>query len=160
MVEPIAIMLTTYEMAMAAKCGATRNICAMIKGCSNAYGLEEDYGWGKHIEGACGEIAVAKALGLFWSPTVNTFGSEPDIKPDIEVRTRSRHDYELTIRPKDDQARRFVLVTGVAPTFVVRGYCIGAHARRDEWLHDYGGRPPAWFVPQAELCDIRELMVR
>jgi hypothetical protein len=144
-------------MAMAAECGIMRNIAAIIDGRADAYGLDEDdEGWSKHVEGACGEVAAAKVLGRFWSPTANAF-SAPDIGRKIGVRTRSRHDYDLNIRPSDKPDHVYVLVTGRAPNFIVRGYMLGADARRDEWLRDYGGRPSAWFVPQDALLDIDDL---
>jgi hypothetical protein len=156
----VAVQLTNREMAMAADCGIMRNIAAIIDERDDAYGLDEDDGgWSKHVEGACGEVAVAKVLGRFWSPTVNVFNA-PDIGRTIGVRTRSRHDYDLNIRPNDKPQHAYVLVTGRAPNFIVRGYIIGADARRGKWLRDYGGRPPAWFVPQASLLDIDELRLR
>lgn len=156
----LAVHLTNREMAMAAECGIMRNIASIIDGRENGHGLDEvDGGWSKHVEGACGEVAVAKALGRFWSPTVNVFNAA-DIGRMIGVRTRSRHDYDLNIRRNDKPDHAYVLVTGLAPSFVVRGYIIGADARRDEWLQAYGGRPAAWFVPQAALLDIDSLRLR
>lgn len=160
MFEPIPITLTNREMAMGADCGLMRNIAALIDQREDAHGFDDaDGGWNVHIEGACGEIAVAKALGRFWSPSVNTFAA-PDIGHDIQVRTRSRHDYDLLIRPKDKPQHLFVLVTGRAPSFMVRGYILCSDARRDEWMQEYGGRPSAWFVPQKQLLDPRDLCLR
>jgi hypothetical protein len=157
---PRQVILTPQEMSMGAKCGATRQIASLMKGSLDAYGCTEEYGWNQHIEGACGEIGASKLTHRYWEPTVNTYGSEPDIQPNINVRTRSRHDYELIIRPKDNPAFPVILVTGTAPVFIVRGYFIAGDAHRDEWWHDYGQRnSPAWFVPQRELRDISDLIV-
>lgn len=158
-ITPVKVTLTNREMAMGADCGVMRNIAAMVDNRENAYGFDEEYGWNAHIEGACGEIAAAKVLGRFWSPTVNTFKA-PDIGANIQARTRSRHDYELIIRPKDNPDNLFVLVTGIAPNFTVRGYHVGREAKRDEWKHDHGARPPAWFVPQDCLRPIGDLILR
>jgi hypothetical protein len=156
--DPIEIVLTNCEVAMGADCGVMRNIAAWDR--PDAYGFDEEFGWNAHIEGACGEIAVAKALGRFWSPTVNTFKA-PDIGLKIQVRTRWRHDYELYVRPdKDDPDHAFVLATGKAPRFVIRGYRIGRDARREEWLQAHGGRRPAWFVPTVELWPWKDLCYR
>lgn len=154
----IGITLTKREMAMAAECGAARNIAAMAAGKADAHGFAcEEGGWGAHIEGACGEIAAANALGLAWVPTVNTW-HDPDLPPDIQVRTRSRHHYDLLVRRRDPLLHRYVLVTGRAPHFVVRGWLRSSlNVRRPEWLRDYGGRTRAWFVPQAVLLDMQEM---
>lgn len=153
------ISLTAYEMMIAAHHGAVRNATARYR--PDVHGFDEEHGWNIHIEGACGEVAVAKALGRYWEPTVNTFHDPdiraPDLGIDIQVRTRSRHDYELIIRPDDPPCHAYVLVTGRAPHFRIWGYRLGHDIRRPDWLKEHGGRPAAWFVPQAELWDWRGL---
>jgi hypothetical protein len=159
---PLWVTLTNRELTMAAECGIMRNIACMINGQEPANGFDVDKGddaWNIHIEGACGEVAVAKLLGRFWSPTVNTFKA-PDIGQTIQVRTRSRHHYDLYVRPKDNVDNAFVLVTGLAPRFAVHGYLMARDARRDEWVQTYGNRPPAWFVPKEKLLDIRDLFLK
>jgi hypothetical protein len=106
-------------------------------------------GWSEHIEGACGEIAVAKLLGIFWDGSVNTWKAN-DL-PGLGVRTRSRHDYDLIVRPSDDDHASWVLVTGRCPHYRVHGWITGAAAKRPEFLKNYGGRPAAYFVPASEL---------
>lgn len=151
------IELTKREVAMAAECGIMRNLAAIVDARRDAHGLVDlEGGWGKHIEGACGEVAVAKALGRFWSPTCNTFDAA-DIGKTIGVRTRSQHHFELIVRQQDKPSHAYVLVTGRAPSFVVRGYIIGADARRDEWWRNHADRPAAWFVPHEALLDIEAL---
>jgi hypothetical protein len=160
--KPLWVTLTNRELAMGAECGIMRNIACLISGREPANGFDADKGddaWKIHIEGACGEIAVAKLLGRFWSPTVNTFKA-PDIGKKIQVRTRSKHHYDLYVRPEtDDPEHTFVLATGVAPRFAVHGYLLARDAQRDEWVQTYGGRPPAWFVPQENLLDIHDLFL-
>jgi hypothetical protein len=157
---PVKVVLTNREMSMAAECGIMRNLAAIIDNRPDANGFaDETGGWNAHIEGACGEVAAAKLLGRFWSPTVNTFHA-PDIAGSIQVRTRSRHDYDLLVRPSDDPVHAYVHVTGRAPTFLVWGFIIGEQARRAEWLKRHGGRPAAWFVPKAALGSVNELFLR
>jgi len=159
-VNVVPVTLTKREMAMGAECGVMRNIAAMTDNRRDAHGLtDEEGGWNFHIEGACGEIASAKVMGRFWSPTVNTFDAA-DIGEHIQVRTRSRHDFELYVRPTDNPGHLFVLVTGKAPNFIVRGYLHGAAARCDDWLAAHGGRPPAWFVPHVALMSIEHLRLK
>lgn len=155
--KPIKVILTPSELTMAAACGCQRNIEAIRKKLKPAYGFAEEYSWNIHIEGACGEVAAARVLSLFWSPTVNTF-SAPDISHNIQIRTRSSHTYDLIVRRKDNPNNLYVHVTGKAPEFLIHGYILGAKARRDEWEQRYGGRPPAWFVPRTALKAIDGLM--
>jgi hypothetical protein len=156
----VPVTLTKREMSMGADCGIMRNIASMADGLHPANGFDEerDDAWNIHIEGACGEIAAAKVMGRFWSPTVNIFKA-PDIGKTIQVRTRSRHSYELYVRPGDNPDHCFVLVTGRAPDFRVRGYLMAFDARNDAWLKNHGGRPPAWFVPHCALHDIAPLIL-
>jgi hypothetical protein len=159
MSEPLWVTLTNRELTMAAECGIMRNIACLIDGREPAHGFDDENGsWNAHVEGACGEVAAAKVLGRFWSPTVNTFHA-PDIGLKIQVRTRSRHDYDLLVRSSDGADHAVVCVTGLAPRFAVHGYLIAQDARRDEWVQRYGGRPPAWFVPKKHLRDIRDLLL-
>jgi hypothetical protein len=103
-----------------------------------------------NINGALGEVAVARYLGLPLPLSVNTFHNVPDLPPDIEVRWRGKSHYDLIIRPNDKPGRRYVLVTGRRPTYTVHG-CFTKEAVCDEWIRDYAGIGPAWFVPQAAL---------
>ena len=95
-------------------------------------------------------MAAAKALGRYWTMPVNTFKDGGDVG-ELQIRTRPRHYNELIVRPGDRDTDTFILVTGRSPQFRVHGYITGGQAKRRCWLHDYGGRPPAYFVPQSAL---------
>jgi hypothetical protein len=64
----IEVTLTHFEMVSAA-------IQALMEERPDQHGFEgeDGDGWHIHIEGSCGEMAFAKALGLYWSGTVGTF---------------------------------------------------------------------------------------
>jgi hypothetical protein len=153
----IEVLLTRAEMMVAACVGAMRNISSIDS--PDAHGFAEEHGWNAHIEGVCGEIAAAKVTQRYWQPTVDTFRA-PDIGLNIQVRTRSRHDYDLLVRPNDNPQYAFIHVTGRAPRFLVHGYLLGERARRVEWMQEHAGRPPAWFVPASSLWPISDLIVR
>jgi hypothetical protein len=145
------VTLSDDDMRLAVAAGGTRHLHALLSGRRDSHGFSGDT-WGAHIEGAAGELAVARSLGWSaWTPTVDTYQSEPDLPLRIEVTTRSRHDWDLIVRPRMALERNHVLVTGVAPTFRVRGWIPSQIARRPEWWAAHGGRPGAWFVPAAEL---------
>jgi hypothetical protein len=152
------IQLDRYELFNAAFTGVLRHLSSLYRGSPDAHGYNGEDGWTKHIEGAAGEVAAAKACNLFWGGSVNTFKGAGDVGI-FEVRTRSRHDYELLVRPDDDDKRVFVLVTGRAPKFVVRGWMRAGDAKRDKWKHSHGGRPPAYFVPHDQLRPLEDLLV-
>lgn len=147
----IEVRLTPIEVAVAAMVGVNRQNTAIRDGRPDRHGFEGP-GWNVHIEGAAGEMAVAKALGIYWPCAVNTF-KMPDVGR-LQVRTRSDKKYDLIVRHCDSPHEVFVLVIGRVPTFEVVGWIKGVDAQRDEWLQDYGGRPPAWFVPQKALVSI------
>lgn len=152
------VTLTWSEVHMASTIASTRHLKALQKGRPDRHGAPTGpEGLKIHFEGACGEVAFAKATGRYWSAPVDTF-KEPDFAPDIQVRTRSLHIYELIVRPDDADNERFVLVTSEeCPYFRIVGWITGAEAKRPEWLATHGGREPAYFVPHAALRDLGEL---
>lgn len=104
-----------------------------------------------NIEGACGELAYAKARGIYYIPKVNSF-KEADFGDKVQIRTRSDHNYDLLIRDNDDPEHFYVLVTGMLPSYRIVGWIKGADAKANpEWRKDWGGRGEAWFVPQSAL---------
>lgn len=152
----IEVKLTWHELMTAAQIGLRRQIEAMAKGLPDKHGLDAEKGWGVHIEGAAGELAFAKATNRYWGGSVNTFKVGGDVG-DIQVRTRSRDDYELLVRDDDRDEDCFVLVIGRAPKFKIMGYLTGKDAKQSKWRQTHGGREPAFFVPQSELRSVTEL---
>lgn len=151
----ISVTLTDYELVQAAMTGLLRQVSAIKREYNSAIKGKE---WQAHIEGACGEVAVAKAMGRYWGGSVNTFKSGGDIdSTGWEVRTRSDHDYDLIIRDDDNDERVFILVTGSAPEYRVRGWIKAADAKRGEWRKDYGGHGAAYFVPPECLREMGDL---
>jgi hypothetical protein len=155
------VVLTPAEMTSAALVGVMRQICAIRDGRADRHGFDGSKlgPWEIHIEGALGECAAAKLLKTYWGATINTFKSGGDVGR-MQVKTRSVDDYDLIVRNDDRDGDTFVLVTGRAPSYHVRGWILGRDAKQDRYLKRYGGRPPAWFVPQSDLRPIIDLAVR
>lgn len=148
----ITIKLTEYEMHYAAHLGVARHIASLRDGRKDNHGFKGDP-WDTDIEGACGELAVAKAFKMYWTPTINTF-SAMDVG-NYQVRKTAYPDGHLIIRPSDDDQHQFVLTTGQAPDIIVHGWILGRDAKKhDEWVRRDDNRPPAWFVPQSALTPI------
>lgn len=153
----VNVTLQWFEVYQAGMVGVKRQLAALKDGRPDQHGADSDNGWTLHVEGAAGEMAFAKALGAYWSGSVNTF-KDADIGTDIQVRWRSKAYYDLIVRPSDSDDDIFALVLGAIPNLSVVGWIRGADAKQERWLRTYGGRPPAWFVPQDELhsiCDLR-----
>ena len=149
------VTLNWYEAAMGSDIGRLRQLSSIKSGLVDAHGFDGG-GWTEHIEGACGELAVAKATGVFWDGSINSF-SRPDLPGRIQVRTRSRDDYALIVRDNDNDGDSFVLVTGRCPNYTVRGWILGGDAKKEEFRRAYGGRESAFFVPQSKLLCLSNL---
>ena len=140
------ICLSPAECMLAAVAGANRRIESFDR--ADSAGLESG-DWTMDIEGAAGEMAVAKLLKRYWGGDVNTFHAG-DVGR-VQVRSTELEDGCLIVRPADPVADTFVLVVGRAPRFRVVGYISGQEARQERWWRAPNGRPGAWFVPQSEL---------
>lgn len=112
----------------------------------------------EEVTGSVGEIAVAKSIGQFHIGSVNTFHRVPDCFGNAEVRATRRENGCLIVRDNDADDRLFVLVVGDPPVVRIVGFLRGADAKRDEWLRNPHGHRAAWFVPQAALHPINELL--
>lgn len=152
------VLLSWHEVAIASHVGWMRQIASLKSGLRDQHGYS-GCGWTEHCEGACGELVVAKTLGIYWDGSVNTF-KNPDLPGNIDVRTRSRDDYELIVRPNDNDHSRFVLVTGRCPKYRIVGWLHGDQAKQPEWLKNHGGRESAYFVPHSELQPIETLRTK
>lgn len=148
----IAVKLTYAEVQAAALTGVQRHVESLKAGHQNRYAANKDNAWQLDIQGALGEMAVAKALGIFWSHSVNAFKA-PDVGT-LHVRSSTNADAPLIVRPGDDQAAAFVLVTGSDNVWTVHGWIRASAARRDEWRGNPGGYGEAWFVPQQALTPL------
>ena len=133
-----------------------RQVESLRSGNKNRYAAKNDKAWQLHIEGALGEMAAAKVLGVYWSSSVNGF-KHPDVGA-WQVRTRSSHDYDLIVRDSDAPGSRYVLVTGSMGLYRVHGWVYGHEARRKEWRKNHGQHGVAWFVPQAALRPVDEMV--
>ena len=143
------VVLDHSELELAAAVGLRRQLASLRDQREDRHGFSGP-GWTIHIEGACGELAVAKAMGRYWNGGVDTFKA-PDLSGSIQIRTRSNADYDLIVRPNDADEDLFILVTGRAPEFTVHGWIKGRDAKQEQWSRTYGDRPPAFFVPQSAL---------
>ena len=153
------VELEAREMLQAGFVGLMRRIEEQKKGSKPTHGLAKGIEeWGKDIEGAMGEMAAAKALGVYWAGAKNRPGKQEDIKG-YHVRTTDKPVGHLTIRPGDADDSKMILVIGIHGIYRVCGWISAGEAKqREEWKDDYGHpeRPSVWAVPQAELRGFEE----
>lgn len=152
------IELTMTEMQVAALVAGARQASAVAKGFTGTkHGIPKESAFALHFNGVCAEIATARAMGVYWPPSVDTFRGQPDIpavrgKPAVEVRWISQENYDLKLRKDDSPDSCYVLVSGTAPTMHIRGWIYGKHGMVPEFWTDLGnGRPPLWCVPKRRL---------
>ena len=71
------VSLTNYEIFLAAMVGVRRKIASSDYSKASTF-IDPQVWWGSDIESACAEMAVAKALKIYWDGSVNTY-SAPDV---------------------------------------------------------------------------------
>jgi len=144
------IVLTEIEMEIAAMVGCRRRSESRSNSREYAHGFDGSGGWDIDIEGAAAELAYAKYRGQYWPATVCSF-KHADVGANVQIRSTPHANGSLIIRDDDNAEHFYVLLTGTAPTFQVRGYIQGISAQNDEWRQAPNGRPAAYFVPQSAL---------
>jgi hypothetical protein len=153
----IRIRLTAPELSIAAHVGVMRKLFARRATLGNADGMDP-WSWSEEIDGAAGELAVAKYLGMYWNGTVEDI-TKPDVGP-YEVRTNcSRRLSDTILRPgKVHPDRVYIGVLAFPPVFEIMGWIFGDMGMQDQWLHDGGlNRPKAWFIPRSALTSMEKL---
>lgn len=112
-----------------------------------------------HKLGAAGELAVADILGLrefLYQETEARRGS-CDLPPNIDVKTRGRHYYDLICQLDEKPGKILVLVTMQNKTTLVHGWIKSEQAMQEQWRKDPAGGRLAYFVPQEALLPLSSL---
>ncbi len=112
-----------------------------------------------HKLGAAGELAVADFLNLrqfLYQETEAKRGS-CDLPPDIDVKTRSRHDYDLICQLDEKPGKTLVLVTIQNKITLLHGWMRSEDAMQEQWKKDPARGRLAYFVPQSALFPLIDL---
>ena len=152
-----AVSLSASEMMSAALAGVMRQVENCVRSRPPRFGAGIANDWQLHIEGCLGEYALAKFLGVFWPGKGKLRAADVG---DMDVRTRSRDNYELILHESDPDDRVFWLVCGSNGKYAVKGWITGQDGKRREFWKDPAGGRPAYFVPHYALrppCDFWEL---
>lgn len=139
---------------MAASVAVHRGIDAIKYDRQNQHGFKGN-GWTENIEGYGAELSVSKALNIYYSAGAGKGFKGADVSDKIQVRWASAENYRLIVRAPDKTDHVYVLVTGEAPTYDIKGFIPGEYAKQDKYYSNPGnGRPDAWWVPQSDLKSI------
>ena len=149
----IAVRLNTVDMAWANDVGAARwrRVKREHRKAKFA-GADEK----KHLQGARGELAFCRAMGLIWPASDGTFQSEPDVWPNWEIRTSPSMQGVKVVDTDPDHRLVVWVAGGDAPYFEVKGYIRAGGAKRHrDWYDDPGKRNrPIWLVPPSRMIPI------
>ncbi len=161
------IHLTSSEMEVGAMMGLNRQLRCLNVSKNGESKLSEyiskwgDPGkntlWGNHIEGALGEVAVAKFLNKYISGAT-AFG-EVDVGEYYEVRTVSSDFHKLFLKKTDKKDKYYILVRGKLGVYRIWGYITAYEVFADPSLfHNNGGRTTySYWVPDDRLHSIIDI---
>ena len=106
-----------------------------------------------HQVGAAGEVAVASYLGLkdhLFDPGGPVRGS-CDLPYNIDVKTRTKHYYDLIVQLDDVSTKNYWLVTIQNKEIRIHGWIHHSDCTKEEYIKDPAGGRTAFFVPQKAL---------
>jgi hypothetical protein len=162
-----SVKLSEREMLLAASSGVQREVECLRKlesGKNVVSEYEKTFNsvgpgglWQNHIEGAMGEFAVAKFLGLY--PGAITEKDATDVGDHYEVRTRPLRYQELFVKKKDKPDKYYILVQGSYGDYTLMGWITGFEVfARPEWFHNNSGKLSYnYWVPDEFLNSIETL---
>jgi hypothetical protein len=157
--DPVAVKvrLTQTEMMIAAYVGSGRNVQSLTQEWAPHAGIGFANTWTPNIEGAAGEMAVAKGLNIYWLPVIGN-NQAPDVGP-YQVRTNmSRKHSDTCLRERDKPGKIYISVLSFCPDFELIGWIRGVDGKRDEWLRDGDPtRPQCFYVPREKLEPMSQL---
>jgi len=142
------IVLSAAEIIHGAQAGVMRRVNNIKNNRHQKYGADAYDAWTMDIEGALGEMALAKYLGVYWEGYGIKAGS--DVSGD-DVRTTKYSNGRLIMHPDDHDDRRYWLVTGQSGTYNIRGWIMGYDGKHSDYWEDPQGGRAAYFVPQSRL---------
>lgn len=148
--EVIEVKLSELDLQLASFVGLKRNLSAQC----NRMKLEagrRDLGFERHIIGAIGEYAVARALELNWKPILGgTDTSTGDLKG-VHVKTIINPNDSLIIRAHDPAELPYVLCLLEMGVVTLEGWIMGHDGKQMKYWRTEGFHRPAYSIPQAML---------
>jgi len=160
MPTPIEFVFSEEERKQAMEEGQRRQAVNEVKGLRgrNRGAARGDKALEIHLLGAAGEMAVASYLGMkehLFQESEAKRGS--DDLPGIDVKTRSKHSYDLIVQKNENPRKKFVLVTIEKQKTFIHGWCYGEEAMQEQYWADPARNRPAYFFPKELLHNMEEL---
>jgi hypothetical protein len=145
-------------MLSAGNVGLRRHVSALVRRYEHRHRSGIVDAWKQHIEGAIGEYAAAKMLGVKWGGHVDVY-NVPDLTyhgHPVQIRTQVTENEtgRLIVKPSDPDDWICMLVLGVAPRYTLAGWIKAdvAKCRYDLTKREGdAGWNPVYFVPSEEL---------
>ncbi len=145
-----AVTLTWFEIFEAVQVGGMRRITGLKNALSEPYGSPAD-AWSADINGALGERAVAKHLGVYWQPVIDGSDGRLGDVDGNHVRATGRREGGLILHARDpDDGPYWLAVTAALPEVWLYGPTTAAAGRELRFWREDIPRP-AFIVPQREL---------
>jgi hypothetical protein len=147
----IVLRPTESELHLGMHVGVLRAIFALRAELEGKYGCE-DTGCAAHINGAIGEMMLAKHRNLFWTGTVGTVRASADVGGYLQVRATELRHGKLIAHPPDKDYQPFVLARILLPEVHLVGWLWGGEAKQKKFWRDDVARPAffAWPVRDME----------
>ena len=160
MPSPISFVFTPEERQAAMEEGMRRQSVNEAKGLRGRNGGASfgSKALDIHLLGAAGEMAVASYLGMkheLYREVEAKRGS--DDLPGIDIKTRSKHSYDLIVQKQEDPDKKFVLVTIENQQTLLHGWCYGRQAMDVRYWADPARGRPAFFMPKENLHPMETL---
>jgi hypothetical protein len=107
--------------------------------------------WQSDIVGAIGEMAVAKAFGVEWEPTIGEINQKDVL--DYQVRTIENPSAGLRVRSHDSTDDIFILAEVRKNKALLHGYSTGLLVRAHAWEEF----PRCFTLPKEQLFHVTDL---
>lgn len=106
-----------------------------------------------HRVGAAGEVAVATYLGLkdYLFKDKSPIRGSYDLPWNIDVKTRTKHNYDLIVQLDDRPDKIYWLVTIENKSIIIHGWIPHEECIKDKYIKDPAGGRKAYFVPKEIL---------
>ena len=150
-----SIQLEPFELTRAAGLGVQRQVHNLFTSKKDKNSCPTGEGFHCHIIGACGELAVAKSLGVYWLGVLGDF-TVPDIGP-VQVRTTDCPGGSLILHPDDPDDAPFVLVVGQNACYRIVGWIYGREGKNERFWRTEDVRSPAYFINPKRSKEARSL---
>jgi hypothetical protein len=156
----LKIELRPFDVHLAAFVANCRSVSALRNGRELEAG-RRDLGFERHVEGAIGEYSVAIGADRCWRPIGNRLDTDlGDIGGELQVKTTTRPNGCLIVRPHDPPQFAYVLVELDLRNLVanIRGWAPGRQAKQARYWRERnpagGVHRAAYFVPPDELLEL------